>query len=222
MDLKTHLAAWLATTALLVTGASAAPALFHEGQAVPARLPPSGLITLYDQTAHDTGVGIVSQNFESSFDAYDTEAADDFIVPDGVKWRIKEVDILGTTFAGSGQADSVNVLFFKNRNDAPAKLKASFVAIRAGQHFGDIKIPLKPAPVLKPGHYWMSFQVNQNFSSDGEWGWEVTQDQVNLPSVWRNRGGGFGVGCTDWTNEKECIADGGDHMFVLRGQALDM
>ncbi|MBV9992724.1 MAG: hypothetical protein JOZ72_15700 [Alphaproteobacteria bacterium] len=216
----------LTTTAMLATAAlsaaKAAPPLSHEGAVSPARLPPSGLTTLYDQTGRTSGLGIVSQNFESSFDAYDCEAADDFIVPEGVKWRIKEVDILGTTFDGSGQADSMNVLFFKNRNGVPGRPKGAFEGVMARQHFGDIAVPLKPSVTLKPGHYWLAFQVNENFSSDGEWGWMVRDDQVNLPSVWRNPGGGFGTGCTDWGNEQECLGLGGDHMFVLRGQALDM
>ncbi|HEV8692354.1 MAG TPA: hypothetical protein VGQ91_18760, partial [Ideonella sp.] len=37
--------------------------------------------TLYDQNNDDNGIGIVSQNFEATFDAYDAQGADDFAVP---------------------------------------------------------------------------------------------------------------------------------------------
>src|SRR5437763_8368480 len=57
------------------------------------------LVTLYDQNSDDTGESINSQNFESSFDAYDDQAADDFLVPSSHVWAIKEVDVTGVYFS---------------------------------------------------------------------------------------------------------------------------
>src|SRR5262245_60984616 len=69
---------------------------------------------LYNQNDDDNGVGIVSQNFETSLDAYDAQAADDFVVPDGHSWQVKEVDVTGVYFNGPGPAVSENVTFYKS------------------------------------------------------------------------------------------------------------
>jgi hypothetical protein len=54
--------------------------------AAPVSIPDTGVV--YSQNGTDSGIGIVSQNFESSFDIYDAAAADDFVVK---KAKIVEV-----------------------------------------------------------------------------------------------------------------------------------
>jgi len=212
-----------ALCALLATSAAARtskPALATKGHFVQRTVRPSGAVTLYDQTARDSGISIVSQNFESSFDAYDCEAADDFVVPDGVKWRVTEIDILGTTFNGSGVADSENIFIYKNKRGKPGRIVAEYDSIVGAETWGTFVVPLTTPAKLKPGHYWLSFQANESFNQQGEWGWEASEDVVGLPSLWRNPGGGFDIGCTEWTTQTECIPDGqGDQMFALKGHA---
>jgi hypothetical protein len=222
---RLDIASLLATTAmwtLLATGADGAPrpALVTRGHFVHRTIRPSSAVTLYDQTARDSGISIVSQNFESTFDAYDCQAADDFVVPDGAKWRVTEIDILGTTFNGSGKADSENLLIYKNKRSKPGKVVAEYDGIVGAEVNGSFFIGLGRGVRLKPGHYWLSFQANESFNLQGEWGWEASEDVVGLPSLWRNPGDGFETGCTDWTTETECIPDGqGDQMFALKGLA---
>ena len=43
--------------------------------------PNGGEVVLYDQTDSAGADGFPVQNFEASFDAYDSEGADDFVVP---------------------------------------------------------------------------------------------------------------------------------------------
>ena len=45
---------------------------------------------------------------------------------------------------------------------------------------------------------------------------------MSSPAVWRNQGGGFGIGCTDWTTETDCIEQGGDHLFALKGHVFEL
>ena len=55
-------------------------------------------MVLYDQYDNATAtppVDITSQDFEASFDAFDNQAADDFVVPVGETWNVTEVDVLG-------------------------------------------------------------------------------------------------------------------------------
>jgi hypothetical protein len=219
-------AALLATTVLCalpfagVCATTPRPAFASKGRFVHRTIRPSGAVTLYDQTAHDSGVSVVSQNFESSFDAYDCQSADDFIVPDGVKWRVTEIDIIGTTFNGSGVADSENLVTYKDKHGKPGRIVAEYDGLVGAETWGSFVVPLTTPAKLKPGHYWLSFQANESFSLQGEWGWEASNDTVGLPSEWRNPGGGFDTGCTDWTRQTDCYDAGqGDQMFALKGHA---
>ena len=179
------------------------------------------LTTLYDQTGFDSGTGFVSQNFEATFDVYDCEGADDFIVPDGSTWVVKEVDIEGNTGDGDGRADSENVVFYKDKHGKPGKVVARFDGIVGLQTFGAFVIDLGKGVRLKPGRYWLSMQVNEIFNEDGEWYWEMSTVQLLKPSVWRNPGDGFATGCTDWRVQTDCYDYvTGDQMFALKGRAL--
>jgi len=182
------------------------------------------LSVLYDQNGTDSGIGIVSQNFETSFDAYDDRAADDFTVPVGTKWTVNEIDVTGTYFNGSGPAVSENVTIYNDKGGKPGRaidgLHSSMVVTGIDNGTGSFTMTL-PTPVkLKPGTYWMAVQVNMDFGLGGEWGWENQTTVAGTPAVWRNGGDGFGTGCVTFTTETTCIADGqGDHMFTLKGTA---
>src|SRR6185437_5241034 len=82
--------------------------------------PPPGLTTLYDQNIGDAGYGWFSQTL-SSYPQYDEYLADDFKVPAGHTWKVKEVDTTGFFFNGSGPASSVNVLFWSDKKGLPDK-----------------------------------------------------------------------------------------------------
>jgi len=216
----------LAAAAVLALSAGGASAASHPSMAQHAVKAHSinrnavnrSLSTLYDQSANDSGIGIVSQNFESSFDQYDAQAADDFTVPSGSKWIISEIDVNGVYFNGSGPAVSENVTFYKDKKGHPKSVVASFTAT-GSDSFGSFVIAA-PKVKLKAGTYWMSVQANLDFSAGGEWGWENQSTSEGTPAQWVNAGNGFATGCTTYTQENVCIADGqGDHMFVLKGKS---
>lgn len=174
--------------------------------------------TLYDQMGLDRGTGINSQNYEAQYDAYDDEAADDFIVPEGVRWKITEVDMAG--YYNEGPADFMTVTFYKDKNGRPGKLVRQFtvVAPDTGGN-GSFPIDLEGSVTLKPGHYWLSIQADQRFDFAGQWSWASSDDTINSPAMWRNPGAGFQIGCIKWSIEAVCIPYGqGDHLFALRGR----
>jgi hypothetical protein len=203
------------------TGAAA------HGTAAPAPNIPDTLVTLVDNNNNDSGVGISSQNFEASFDAYDDQAADDFKVPVGHKWKVKKVIVTGVYYNGSGPAVSENVFFYKKSGTLPGILKAEFdnvVGVDNGT--GSFTISLPSNAVLSGGltgsgkTYWVSVQVNMDFNSGGQWGWEGSLNTLGNPDAWQNPGNGFGTGCTTWGVETSCIGDfgqGPSKMFALRG-----
>jgi hypothetical protein len=174
----------------------------------------------------DSGIGIVSQNFESSFDIYDSLVADDIKVPKLHKWIVDELDVVGTYFNGAGPANSENVTVYKDANGLPGALVADFPAV-AGidsgtgsftfKHMGQ---QLKLKGGLKGARYWIGVQANMDFAVGGEWGWENETTVRGYPSVWENPGDGFATGCTTWTDEATCIPDGqGDQMFAVQGRS---
>jgi hypothetical protein len=205
---------------LALTGAaSAAGHIAPAGHGVVKAFPRSGLDrssgVLYDQHGTDSGIGIVSQNFESTYDAYDAAAADDFTV--GKKWKVSEVDVTGVYFNGSGPARDETVTFYKDSGGLPgAAVNSQTVA--GSDSGGSFNIPLKSVK-LKAGTYWVSVYANMDFGAGGEWGWENQLSVVGNPAAWQNPGGGFGIGCTSWTTETSCIPDGqGDHEFTIKGK----
>ena len=188
----------------------------------------SAMKTLYDQTGNDLGTGVVSQNFEASFDAYDSQGADDFTVPAGPNWIVKEVDVVGVYFNGSGPAVSENVFFFKDHKGKPGKLVATYTVVGVDTA-GSFAITLPGrGQKLMPGHYWVSVQANMDFSNGGEWGWEKQTTVEGEPAMWQNPGDGFGTGCTTWGIENDCVGvlptgqptstSYGDKEFALKGK----
>jgi len=191
-----------------------------QGFAKPAAGPDA---TLYDQSSNNSGVGIVSQNFEATFDAYDAQGADDFKVPAGQCWKITEVDAYGVYFNGSGPAPSVNVTIYKQKGGKPGAVVADYPSLVPTDTGGSFAIKLPTAAKAKAGKtYWVSVQANMDFQAGGEWGWNTTTDLNGTAAMWKNPGGGFGTGCADYADMISCIGalgQGPDYMFTLKGKS---
>jgi hypothetical protein len=184
---------------------------------------------LYDQNDNENGVAIVSQNFETEYDAYDDASADDFTVPANTIWKIKRILVTGTYFDGAGVAVSETVTFYKNsvENGLPGDPITSVTV--TGQDkggFGFFDIPLGLTVKLKGGRfggrtYWVSVVANMDFEVAGEWGWVTRNIQNGHPSAWQNPADGFATGCTTWNTTNACIGtgEGPDYMFTLYGRA---
>lgn len=221
----TALALALAVVAAFGTGAGArtgvSPKAVHKSKAAKVFVKPSALTKLYNQNSQDSGVGIVSQNFETANDIYDSQGADDFKVKAGHVWKVKEVDVTGLYFNGSGLATSENVTFYKDAGNSPGAVKKSYTGlVGADNGTGSFVITLPSVTKLVAGHYWVSVQANLDFSVGGEWAWETRTVQKNTAAMWQNPGDGFATGCTTYANMQTCIGDlgeGPDYMFTLRG-----
>jgi len=224
---KLSLLAAAAALALSAAGSAhatkATPGAVHVGNGVKVQpfVSKGAMAVLYDQTANDSGSGIVSQNFEATYDAYDAQAADDFVVPAGASWRIKEVDVGGAYFNGSGPAVSENVTFYKDKKGKPGAVVAEFMEVSGVDNgSGSLKIKLPKTVRLDAGKYWVSVQANMDFSSGGEWAWENQSTVEGKAAMWQNPGDGFGSGCVKYANEDSCVNAGlGDHLFMLKGKS---
>jgi hypothetical protein len=170
--------------------------------------------TCFASGTTDSGVGIVSQNFEASFDAYDNQGAADFKVKK--KCAIKTVSAAGIYFNGSGPARDENVTIYKDKKGKPGKVVTS-QTVAGSDSGGSFTIPIKKTK-LKKGTYWVSVQANLDFSVGGEWGWETTLDQSGKGDMWKNPGDGFATGCTNYGDMVSCLGaqgQGPDFMVTL-------
>ncbi len=211
----------VAAAALLALGVAnaAGPSKSHAGGASKAEsVAPSAV--LYDQNDNDLGSGFTSQNFEVTFDAYDSQAADDFTVPAGSKWLVTSVTASGVYYNGTGPMASAHVTFYKNKAGSPSAMVADIPAAAISSDVAGSVVVTFPKVTLKPGTYWVSVQANMDFGVGGQWGWEARSLTAgNLPK-WQNPLGGFGVGCTTWSDMGTCLgASVPDLMFAIGGKA---
>jgi hypothetical protein len=149
-------------------------------------------VVLYDQYNSHGYSAISSQNFEPRFDAYDAQAADDFIVPVGQIWIVDQVDVAGA-YVG-GPSDSVNVFFYTSTNALPGApvFTQTNIIPSAGLESGNFTLILSPPATLTSGTYWVSVQANQDQESQGQWFWRNRAVLSNNGAAWRNPGSGFG------------------------------
>ena len=222
----TALALAVAVVAAFGTGAGARPApkpsAVHHGAAAAVRVHPNANKNLYNQNNNDSGIGIVSQDFEATFDAYDSQGADNFKLK--AKSAVKEVVVTGVYFNGSGPANAVNVYFYKDNGGLPGAQSASFIGLPYTDLSGfgsfDVKVP---SLTLKKGNYWVSVQARMDFGVGGEWGWEGNLVAHGAGAAWQNPGDGFSTGCTTYANEVGCLGNlgqGPDFMFQIKGKKL--
>ncbi|MBV9991898.1 MAG: hypothetical protein JOZ72_11475 [Alphaproteobacteria bacterium] len=224
MTLGTKRGALLAASALVLFAgpatAASAPSLQSAHGATSHRIAPGAsdrkLSLLWDQTNADSGFGTISQDPGNS--ALAAQAADDFTVSDNVVWRVKEVDVIGMTFNGSGPS-TVDVVFYKDKHHKPGAVKASGTFAAHGNDSGSFVVDLGNGVKLKPGHYWLSVVAKMDLGTQWNWQNQTEGTHEGDPAMWQNPGGGLGnQDCTTWTVESECGQGTlGDHMFALKG-----
>ncbi|MBC8415073.1 MAG: hypothetical protein H8E11_01440, partial [Candidatus Cloacimonetes bacterium] len=155
---------------------------------------------LYEQLANISEEGgISSQDFEASFDLYDAEGADEFVVPVSETWTINEVVILGS-YSATGPCDLGNVRFYADDAGMPGTLLYEYLDVPASPTAtGDLDC-LIPDTVLPEGTYWLGFQGRIDFGTSGQWFWtKQAAPTIGYEFYWRNPGDGFGTGCITWT-----------------------
>ncbi len=185
-------------------------------------LPAIGGAVLYDQYdsfATKEPIDIPSQDAETALDFFDSQAADDFIVPPGQTWDVTEVDVLAE-YDSSGPAASFHIFFYENgAGDLPGELVASRLE-NPYTGSNDFVITLTEPVTLPEGHYWVSVQARQDITQAGFWLWHNRTVQSNSGAAWQNPGNGFGTECVVWIRKVTCAALGEtapDQVFRLVG-----
>lgn len=187
----------------------------------PTPTPETILYDQYDNFSTEKTPNIPSQDAETALDFFDSQAADDFIVPAGQTWQITEVDVLGE-YDSAGPAASFHVFFYENgAGDLPGMLVASRLE-NPYTGSNDFVITLTEPVTLPEGHYWVSVQARQDITQAGFWLWHNRTVQSNSGAAWQNPGNGFGTGCVVWIRRVACAVLGQtapDQVFRLIGLA---
>jgi hypothetical protein len=183
---------------------------------VPA-FPKDPQVVLYDQYDNASVIGTLSSTF-TDFPAFNSDLADDFVVPTGQTWNVQSIDADGAYFPFNGPANSFNVFFYADN----AGLPGAQVYSATNQPFSVVgttfSVTLPSVAVLTEGTYWVEIQANMTFVPNGAWVWRDRTLQSNQGAAWQNPGGGFGI-CPTWTLKTTCIpiTGGPDQVFRLNG-----
>jgi hypothetical protein len=116
------------------------------------------------------------QDFETAYDAYDNNAADDFIVTAGT-WDINAVRWIGGIWNGPGTpADAVgyNIAFYTDNAGAPSEtpIAGTEFYVTAYTYANNEYLAELPSTVsLADGTYWISIQGVVNYEAVGQYGW---------------------------------------------------
>jgi subtilisin-like proprotein convertase family protein len=176
------------------------------------------LAVLYDQTTA-INESANSQNYETSFDDYDDQAADDFVVS-SLGWNVTRVFAPGNYTATHRIPTSVRVAFYADAGGVPGAVLCNFTAqpfVEAPSGSFTIGIP---GCVLTPGRKWVSVVANLDIfgGAGGQWFWSTRTVLTGNPAKWQNPGGGLHMGCGTWGNVTTCLnGTDPDMAFRLEG-----
>jgi hypothetical protein len=215
-------------TLLVVLAVSAAPAFVDAAMTTAAGVGGSALSgvgeqsMLYDQTDSPAGNGAPDQDFETAYDIYDCEGADDFDVTWADGWLVQQVQTIGTQSAG-GTANSANVTFYGDTGGFPGSQICSYTGLSVTDTSGSLVINLPTDCFLGTGPAWVAIQTQQDFATSGQHFWSNRSVQTLNESVWRNPGAGFGIpACTNWGRQQTVCGVGGavgpDFLFQIWGE----
>jgi hypothetical protein len=209
----------VAASAPATAGSSRVSPMHRSAQSALVSAPLAAGSTCARQDDNDNGVGVISQNFEADFDAYDSRGADDFTIKR--RCEVREVDVNGAYFTGIGPAISVHVTFYQNDGSTPGRriVSQNDLDYRDPSGLGNFEIPLAASVTFQPGRYWVAVRANIDFRDGGEWGWNTNNTLRGSIAQWKNAGDGFDTGCTTWGDVKTCLGDdegqGPDFSFAL-------
>jgi len=178
---------------------------------------------------------VTSQDFETSLDGADSEAADDFAIQAGLNWMLDGIDVDGEYFDRDGEIPvptGFNVRFYANDPAtnlpsalAPGGERLNQPYTNLGTSPGDVQIALSPPVTLGAGTWWVSVQARLDYGSSTDtrqWFWHNRSLQTFQGAVWRNPGGLLQMNCPAWSRRSACQANSGsvpDQMFRLHGTA---
>lgn len=191
---------------------------------------------LWNQPQSDLNAWI-NQDFEASFDSFDTFLADDFA--NQVAWQIDTLFVPGGLWNGATTLANADNLVFAIYRDSGGKPDGdpkgggnppvwSLTVLPADSRItiennlsglpANVTLALEMPIRLQPGTYWLVFYPQMNFTSYGQYG-RVPAGTTNLsPAKIINPGGGWSFPSTNWENATVIGMSQHDLAFCLQGK----
>jgi hypothetical protein len=173
----------------------------------PARPHLGGSSVLYDQSGVADAI-VPAQDYQSTYDAFDSEAADDFVVTDPAGWTVSGVNFQ-VSYTTPPSGDNYDVSIYEDASGSPGTPSCEYASVSGVLDASETELSIAlPAPCeLAPGRYWVAFSSNLNFPPYAYWmaGQGAAVDDI---ANWRNAGDGDGTGCTDWSPMSSCVTPG--------------
>jgi uncharacterized repeat protein (TIGR01451 family) len=198
--------------------ADRSPAFRHEPVATgakahfrfPAHAHPSTDSVLYDQSGVAEGA-VPAQDFQSIFDAFDSEGADDFVVTDAAGWTLGAFNFqVLAQFSSSPPDSTYGITVYEDENGLPGAPVCGYADLPGTLDASStsLSVALTTPCVLAAGRYWVGFTAHLNFPSKMYWmaGPNAAIDNIG---AWREPGDGDQTGCTAWTSMSSCTVPGG-------------
>lgn len=212
---------------VVVIGISS-PQLTSAHETLPAPAPSSAAVggVLYNQNnnaAPSPYPFIPISDFEAMFNNFDSEGADDFVVPAN-GWIVD-----GFWFDAQGGNLGVSNGTLRIYNDSAGKPGTTACSPTIGtitaRADDNIEVELATPCQLSAGTYWVGLRINRNLTNGQNFFWSSRSVTSNNRAVWRNPGNGYSTGCTTWQITENCAsigsgADTQDLLFVVYGTPM--
>ncbi len=176
---------------------------------------------LHDQGDNLSVNGRVSQDLELSYQAFDSQGADNFTVPAGEVWSIEEVQAIGSYSSGGGPSADARIIFYVDDSGLPGdeSYRATVSGVD-GDADGTLVLTLADPAVLPAGSWWLSIEAVMDYDPDLFWYWRGRTVQAGEDSAWRNPNDGFATGYRTWTDAAGSGQTYPDFAFSLTGERV--
>jgi hypothetical protein len=176
----------------------------------PVRSSAPASAVLYDQSGLAQGVA-PAQDFQSAFDAYDSEGADDFVVTDAAGWTVSAFNFQVSFLYPSSPADPLyHVNVYEDDNGVPGATACGYTSLAGTLDASKTSLSVSlPTPCVLPmGHYWVGMSADLVYPPKMYWmaGLNAAIDNIG---AWREPGDGNQTGCTTWAPMSTCTVPGG-------------
>ena len=185
--------------------------------------PASGAI-LYDQSGVAEN-GVPAQDFQSTYDAYDSVGADDFVVTDAAGWTVSAFNFQVAFDQSSVPTPPPAIIVYgvdvyADAGGVPGAASCSYPGVAGTLDASNTSLSISlPAPCpLAQGTYWVSLKPVFDFPPQSFWSNE-SGAPIGHEGVWQEAGG-FGTACTSWSAVSTCSGVGGgnpNYLFQVIG-----
>lgn len=165
---------------------------------------PHGSTVLYDQSGAAAN-GVPAQQFQSAYDAYTSEGADDFVVTDAAGWNVSAFNFTVSFTAAPPPTITFDVNVYPNAAGLPGATATCSYDSVPGVIVGGtaLSVALPSACALPQGTYWVALQGNVDFPPQMFWS-NKPDAGLGSNAAWRNPGDGFAAGCPSWSDVTTC------------------